>query len=229
MHDRQQDCRCVRRNDLRGSCCPQKLEQWALQQLREAIPSEPCYRFLIHDRDSIFSMDLDRSIRNLGLRVLKTPYRSPRANSLCERLIGTLRREALDWVMPFGERHLRRLLNNWVAHYNSGRPHMSLGPGVPAPASGVPVAIQSARHSIPTRFEVAAHRCSPDCTTNTVCCHVQRDDDQSFCGPQPRTTNNPEPGSAFASFEQSIQVAGDCIDLQVDSIANRQIAQCGDR
>ena len=129
--------------------------QWTLQQLREAIPSEPRYRFLIHDRDSIFSADLDKSVRNLGLRVLKTPYRSPRANAHCERLIGSLRREALDWVIPLGERHLRSLLSDWVKHYNTGRPHMSLGPGVPLPC-GTPVAIQRARHSIPHGFDVAS-------------------------------------------------------------------------
>ena len=130
--------------------------QWTLQQLREAIPSDHSYRFLIHDRDSIFSKELDRSIRNLGLRVLKTPYRSPRANAICERFIGTLRREALDWVIPFGERHLRTLLKSWVAHYNGARPHMSLGPGVPHPPAGVPLSLQSTRHVIPKGFQIAS-------------------------------------------------------------------------
>ena len=73
---------------------------WTLQQLREAIPSEHGYRFLLHDRDSIFSQQLDQSIRHLGLRVLKTPPQSPQANALCERLIGTLRRECLDFMIP---------------------------------------------------------------------------------------------------------------------------------
>jgi hypothetical protein len=66
---------------------------WTLQQLREAIASDHPYRFLVHDRDSIFTQALDTSIANLRLRVLKTPHRSPKANSLCERLIGSLRRE----------------------------------------------------------------------------------------------------------------------------------------
>ena len=130
--------------------------QWTLQQLREAIPSDHSYRFLIHDRDSIFSKELDSSVRNLGLRVLKTPYRSPRANAICERLIGTLRREILDWVIPLGERHLRRLLKSWVAHYNGARPHMSLGPGVPDPPAGVPLSLQSTRHVIPQGFQVVS-------------------------------------------------------------------------
>jgi len=66
---------------------------WTLQQLREAIPSDHTYQYLLHDRDRIFSVGLDGSIKRLGLRVLKSPYRSPLANCICERVIGTLRRE----------------------------------------------------------------------------------------------------------------------------------------
>ena len=69
-----------------------------LQQLREAIPSDHGYRFLIHDRDGIFSPQLDQSITHMGLRVLRTPSRSPKANSLCERVIGTLRGEFLYFL-----------------------------------------------------------------------------------------------------------------------------------
>jgi putative transposase len=104
---------------------------WTLQQLREAIPADHAYRFLIHDRDTIFSQTLDRPVHHLGLKVLKTPPRSPQANALCERLIGMLRRECLDFVIPLTENHLRRLLHEWAAHYNEGRLHMSLGPGIP--------------------------------------------------------------------------------------------------
>jgi hypothetical protein len=67
----------------------------------------------------------------MGLEVLKTPVRVPQANAFCERLIGTMRRECLDFVIPMNERHLRAVLREWVAHYNRGRPHSSLGPGIP--------------------------------------------------------------------------------------------------
>src|SRR5205814_3596078 len=87
---------------------------WTLQQLREAIPSEHSYRFLIHDRDSIFSAQLDQQVRHFGLKVLKTPVRSPKANALCERLLGTLRRECLDYLIPLSENHLRWILQAWV-------------------------------------------------------------------------------------------------------------------
>jgi putative transposase len=104
---------------------------WTMQQFREAIPSDHHYRFLIHDRDSIFSAALDQQVGVLGLRVLRTPVRAPKANAYCERLVGTIRRECLDYLIPLNERHLRNLLREWVAHYNQGRPHSALGPGIP--------------------------------------------------------------------------------------------------
>ena len=129
--------------------------QWTIQQLRESIPADHEYRFLVHDRDSIFSDDLDQRMRNLGLRVLKTPVRSPKANSVCERLLGTLRRECLDFLIPLTEQHLQRLLNEWVPHYNEGRPHMSLGPGIPQPLPHVPVSPHAHRHQLPAHLRVA--------------------------------------------------------------------------
>jgi putative transposase len=100
--------------------------------LREAVGFER-YEYLLHDRDSIFAKDLDESIGRLGVMVLKSPPRSPKANAVCERVIGTIRRECLDWLIPLSETHLRRLLKSWILHYNAARPHMSLGPGVPDP------------------------------------------------------------------------------------------------
>ena len=129
---------------------------WTLQQLREAIPSDHSYRFLIHDRDSIFSAQLDQQVRNLGLKVLKTPVRSPQANALCERLLGTLRRECLDYLIPLSENHVRWILQAWVLHYNAGRPHMSLGPGIPQPPSHLPVALHVHRHQLPQHLKVVA-------------------------------------------------------------------------
>ena len=106
---------------------------WSLQQLREAVGLESRYQYLVHDRDSIFSRDLEESVLNLGLQVLKTPPHSPMANGICERVIGTIRRECLDWLIPLSEAHLRSVLKTWISHYNRGRPHMALGPGVPGP------------------------------------------------------------------------------------------------
>ncbi len=130
---------------------------WTLQQLREAIASDHRYLFLIHDGDGIFSPHLDQSITHMGLRVLKTPPRSPKANSLCERTIGTLRRECLDFLIPLTENHLRLVTNNWVAHYNRGRPHSSLGPGIPDPPVELPVTPNKHRHRIPSHCKVVSH------------------------------------------------------------------------
>jgi len=66
--------------------------EWTLRQFREALPWEHDYRWLIHDRDSIFSSALDDAIEAMQLTVLKTPFRAPLANAFCERVIGTLRR-----------------------------------------------------------------------------------------------------------------------------------------
>ena len=67
--------------------------------------------------------------------MLKSPPHSPKANVICERVIGTIRRECLDWLIPVSELHLRSVLKVWVTHYNRARPHMALGPGVPDPPS----------------------------------------------------------------------------------------------
>lgn len=131
---------------------------WTLQQLREAIPSDHSYQFLIHDRDSIFSADLDEEFNgSFGLRVLRTPVRAPKANAYCERLIGTVRRECLDFIIPLNERHLRRSLRCWVAHYNKGRPHSSLGPGIPAKTLNRPLPRPTThRHRLPRDCEIRA-------------------------------------------------------------------------
>src|SRR5271157_265807 len=130
---------------------------WTLQQLREAIPSDHRYRFILHDRDAIFSTRLDAAVARMGLAVIKTPVRSPQANSLCERLIGTLRRECLDWIIPVSEDHLRKTLCAWLPHYNRGRPHSSLGPGLPDPVLNLPVQLQRQRHRFDRSSRVVAH------------------------------------------------------------------------
>jgi len=106
---------------------------WTLQQLREVVGDEGVHRYLIHDRDRIFAKRLDESIKALGIEVLRSPIASPKANAICERVIGTIRRECLDFLIPISEAHLLAILKEWVAHYNGGRCHGALGPGVPDP------------------------------------------------------------------------------------------------
>ena len=105
---------------------------WTLQQLRQAFSADG-YSHLIQDRDRFYSKHLDASIEALGLKVLRSPVASPKANAICERVIGTIRRQCLDWMIPISEAHLRAILREWVTHCNTGRVHSRLGPGVPDP------------------------------------------------------------------------------------------------
>src|ERR1700674_4206387 len=86
---------------------------------------------------------------------MKSPPGSPMANAICERLIGTIQRQCLDWLIPISETHLRLLLKEWSIHYNRSRPHMALGPGVPDPPPAiVPPSAQLFRHWIGERLVV---------------------------------------------------------------------------
>ena len=128
---------------------------WTLQQFREALAGDHTYRYLIHDRDRIYSKELDLALESMGVRVLRTPVRCPKANCFCERLVRTIRRECLDFLIPFSGAHLRRILREWVFHYNHGRPHKSLGPGTPVPYTATP-ACCSHRHTLPRDHRVLA-------------------------------------------------------------------------
>jgi putative transposase len=126
---------------------------WTTQQLREVFVPEHPWRYLLHDRDAIFSAALDETARSFGLSVLKSPPRCPKANAFCERLIGTLRRECLDWIIPLGEGHLRAVVREWAAHYNGGRPHAALR-SVPESTPGVPAELRPHRHQLPASQRV---------------------------------------------------------------------------
>jgi len=140
----------ARRRLLHVNVTAHPTAQWTIQQFREAIPADHTYGILIHDRDAIFSKDVDQGVRHMGLHVIQTPVQTPVANAICERVIGTLRRECLDFVIPLNERHLYGILKEWMTYYNEGRPHMSLGPGIPRPRRTLPVPRQVHRHRIPT-------------------------------------------------------------------------------
>ncbi len=91
---------------------------------------------------------MDQALEGFGVRALKTPVRAPTANAFCERLVGTIRRECLDFLIPINQRHLRRILAEFVIHYNRGRPHSALGPGFPEPAQDS-VPASGHRHKLP--------------------------------------------------------------------------------
>ena len=81
---------------------------------------------LIHDRDAKFPAAFDAVFRAEDVRVVRTPVRAPRANAVAERWVGTVRRECLDWVLILGRRHLEQVLEEYLAHYNTARPHRAL-------------------------------------------------------------------------------------------------------
>src|SRR3954452_20746221 len=102
----------------------------------------------------------------MGLTVLKPPVRAPQANAFCERVIGTIRRECLDFMIPASEQHVRAILREWVRHSNRGRPHSSLGPGVPDPPPDRVVAANGDR--LPTDHRVSRRRFWAASITNIV-------------------------------------------------------------
>jgi len=128
---------------------------WTLQQVREILSDPHGYRFVLHDRDSIYSAWFEAAVTAMGVRVLRTPLQASLANAYCERLLGAFRRECLDFLIPFGEEHLRRSLRFWLVHYNRGRPHSSLGPGLPEPPSQLPAPVP-AGHRLPRGSRVVA-------------------------------------------------------------------------
>ena len=116
--------------------------EWTAQQLREAFPgdgTEP--RFLLRDNDAIYGESFEECVRRLGLTQLLTAYKSPWQNAYVERVIGTIRRECLDHILPLGERHLLRTIRSYVDYYNTARTHQSLDGDAPVsrPTESAPV------------------------------------------------------------------------------------------
>jgi transposase InsO family protein len=108
-------------------------------------------KFLIRDRDTKFTASFDEVFRTEGIRVIKTPVRSPRANAYAERWVRTVRTECLDKILILGRGHLERVLREYAGHYNEQRPHRGITLGVPAPASTIkipPPSVNVIRHDV---------------------------------------------------------------------------------
>ena len=105
-------------------------------------------KFLIRDRAGQFTGSFDAVFQADGIRILASPPQAPRANAICERMIGTLRRELFDRLLIVNEHHLRRVLTEYLRHYNTARPHRALGQLAPAQAGTRPPEINLAEHRI---------------------------------------------------------------------------------
>jgi transposase InsO family protein len=109
-------------------------QAWVTQQLRNATPFGAAPRFLIRDRDNKFGKALDALARATGIRIVHTAVRAPNMNAVCERFLGSLRRECLDHVMVLDERHLQRVVAEYVRYYNAARPHQGNHQRTPVPS-----------------------------------------------------------------------------------------------
>ena len=105
-------------------------------------------KFLIRDRAGQFTGSFDAVFTGEGIRILASPPQAPRANAICEQMIGSLRREVFDRLLIVNEHHLRRVLTEYLLHYNAARPHRGLGQLAPAQAHARPPEINLAEHRI---------------------------------------------------------------------------------
>lgn len=108
-------------------------DEWAAQQLREATPFSEGPKYLIHDNDAKYGPHFDAVATGTGIDVLRTPIKAPRANAICERLLGSVRRECLDHVLIMSEAHLLGVLKEYVMYFNRSRPHQGIGQWIPVP------------------------------------------------------------------------------------------------
>jgi putative transposase len=136
-------------------------DAWTAQQLREATPYGQSPKYLIRDRDNKFGSHFARVAATSGIKMLTTPYHAPRANAICERFLGSVRRECLDHLFILQEKQLHRVLHAYVRYFNRARPHQ-----------GIKQQFQNGMVSLSLQITMVA-RSSPsqswvDCTTITA-------------------------------------------------------------
>ena len=106
-------------------------DAWLAQQMREATPFGEGPRYLIRDNDRKYGRLFSRVASGTGIEVLRTPYEAPKANAVCERFLGSVRRECLDHLLILSERHLYRLMKQYQEYFNHARPHQGIGQRIP--------------------------------------------------------------------------------------------------
>lgn len=106
-------------------------DEWTAQQLREATPWGKGPKYLIRDRDSKYGTQFSAVAVSSGIKELRTPYRTPQANGVCERFMGSLRRECLDHVLIHDDRYLEWVTKEYTSYFNQERPHQGIGQRIP--------------------------------------------------------------------------------------------------
>ena len=105
---------------------------WVVQQLREAFPYDSAPRYLIFDRGAQFNEEVIDTVKSFGIQPKRTSFRSPWQNGVAERWVGNCRRDLIDHVIVLNERHLKRLMNEYVRYYHEDRTHLALAKETPA-------------------------------------------------------------------------------------------------
>jgi putative transposase len=120
-----------RRHILHFNVTKHPTSLWVVQQLREAFPFGSAPRFLIFDRDGKYGLEVPAAVRSLNMRPVRTSFESPWQNGVAERWVESCRRDLLDHIIAVNERHLKRLLSEYVRYYHEDRTHLGLGKGTP--------------------------------------------------------------------------------------------------
>jgi putative transposase len=120
-----------RRRILHFNVTKHPTSSWIVQQLREAFPFGSAPRFVIFDRDAKYGLEVPVAVRSLRVSPVRTSFESPWQNGVAERWVGSCRRDLLDHIIAVDERHLKRLLSEYIRYYHEDRTHLGLGKGTP--------------------------------------------------------------------------------------------------
>src|SRR5262244_4236828 len=120
-----------RRRILHFNVTKRPTSLWIVQQLREAFPFDLAPQFLIFDRDVKYGLEVPAAVRSLKICPVRTSFESPWQNGVAERWVGSCRRDLLDHIIAINERHLKRLLCEYVSYHHEDRTHLGLGKGTP--------------------------------------------------------------------------------------------------
>ena len=121
-----------RRRILHCNVTKHPTSEWVVQQLREAFPYDSAPGYLIFDRGTQFNSEVIETMKCFGIKLRQTSFRSPWQNGVAERWVGNCRRDLLDHVIVLNERHLKRLMYEYVRYYHDDRTHLALAKGTPA-------------------------------------------------------------------------------------------------